>query len=143
MVTFFHWFKSNSTFHSKINSSHKFLYHQFQTSKILSHFIFKIGEFNNSNFSSLFPILFIRNKSYFTNSIYSFFALFAIQKRTDFSVLYILEVNISNNFSTINWFYSLCYYELSCIVHIFNQHLWTISIIRILFYDSYVTCRWT
>ena len=143
MITFFHWFKSSFTFHSKINSSQRFLYHQFQTSKILSHFIFKIGEFNKFDFSGLFSIYYLVETKVISQIQYIYFLHYLQYKKGQISLSFILEVNISNNFSTINWFYSLCYYELSCIVHIFNQHLWTISIIRILFYNSYVTCRWT
>jgi len=143
MITFFHWFKSSFTFHSKINSSQRFLYHQFQTSKILSHFIFKIGEFNNSDFSSLFPIYYLVETKVILQIQYIHFLHYLQYKKGQISLSFILVVNISNNFSTINWFNSLCYYELSCIVHILNQHLRTISIVRILLYDSYVTCRWT
>ena len=72
-VTFFHWLKSNLIFPSKINSSHRFLYHRFPINKKLSQFRFKLHSFQIFIFLVPFAIYFILYNITTTNMNFSSF----------------------------------------------------------------------
>ena len=85
MVSFFHCSSSNFIFQSKINSSHKFLYHRFQISKISFHVIFNLELIENLFFIQVFYEDLINNLAIYNINFYKYFST---QKRQIFCLFY-------------------------------------------------------